>query len=55
MDWGATPVLRAVFFGGPPYLLGVDLPSKAGYHRPIPSAEHDDARVAYQVEGVAGW
>jgi hypothetical protein len=36
-----------VFFGGSPYLLGVDVSSKAGHHRPTPSAEHDDARIAY--------
>src|SRR5215213_8262190 len=34
---------------------GVDVSSKAGHYRPTPSTEHDDARIAYQVEGVAGW
>src|SRR5215213_11837648 len=45
----ATPDLRAVFFGGPPYLLGVDVPSKAGHNRPVCPQEHDDARVACQI------
>jgi hypothetical protein len=46
---GATLFLRAVFFGGAPDLLWIDVPSKAGHNRPAPSAEHDDARIAYQV------
>jgi hypothetical protein len=39
----------AVFFGGPPYLLGVDVPSKAGHNRLVFAEEYYDARVAYQV------
>ena len=39
----------AVFFGGPPYLLGVDVPSKVGHNRPVCPQEYDDARVAYEV------
>src|SRR5215203_2163479 len=46
VDKVATPDLRAVFFGDPPYLLGVDVPSKAGHNRPVCPQEHDDARVA---------
>jgi len=52
VDGGAAPVFRAVFFGGSPYFLGVDVSSKAGHHLTL-SAEHDDARIAYQVERVA--
>src|SRR5215208_8522127 len=40
---------RAVFFCGAPYLLGVDVPSKAGHNRTVSPKQHDDARVACQV------
>src|SRR5215211_478303 len=45
--WG--PRAPGIFFGGLPYLPGVDVPSKACHNRPIFPQEYDDARVAYQV------
>ena len=43
------------FFGGSPYLLGVNVVSKACPYRFTVSAEHDDARIAYQLKSVAQW
>jgi hypothetical protein len=40
--------------GGAPYLLGVDVSGEAGHYPLARSAEHDDARIARQVERVAG-
>src|SRR5215217_537396 len=45
--WG--PRAPGIFFGGPPYLPGVDVPSKARHNRPIFPEEYDHARVACQV------
>jgi hypothetical protein len=51
----ARLILRAIFLGGTPYLLGVDVSGEAGHYPLARSAEHDHARIARQVEGVAGW
>ena len=42
-----------VFFGGPPYLLRIDVLGEAGRHRPVRAAQDDHARIAQQVQRVA--
>ena len=42
------------FLGGPPYLLRVDVAGEARHDPPVRAAQDDDARVAYEVEAVAG-
>jgi hypothetical protein len=38
-----------VFFGGPPYLLWIDVVGKAVHHRPVFTARDDQARITDQV------
>jgi len=35
-----------IFFGGPPYLLWIDVVGEAGHHRPVFTAQDDEARIA---------
>jgi hypothetical protein len=39
----------AVFFGGPPYLLGNGVVGEAGHHRSVLTTQDDHTRIADQV------
>ena len=45
----------AVFFGGLPYLLLIGEGGEAAHDRLVGTAQHDDARIAEQVQMVALW
>jgi hypothetical protein len=48
-----TPFL-AIFLGGSPYLIRIDIAGEAGYDRTVRVTQDDDARVSEQIQGVAG-